>query len=155
MGKEKLNGESTKHNISIDDIKNLRGDTIEFFSRLNLSLINSHGSVKPIKFSEDFDNKPLEWQVDYLKALTASQNIGMKIAYEEKDKAIKKMEEAERQKENADKAVEIHKNNLVNGLTQQNEQIQILTARLKQLESDMQKKETVIEELNAKLKDSK
>lgn len=146
--KTTLTEKETKWNLSIEDIKNSHADTVEFFSRLDFSLITPQGAVKPIKFSEKFDAEPTDYQINYLKALTASQNIGMRVAYKERDEAVAAMNHAVYQKEQADKLVEIHKNNLVNGLQQQNAQVQDQANRIQQLEAELKKREVEVAHLN-------
>jgi predicted DNA-binding protein (UPF0251 family) len=95
-------------------------DIIEKLADIDISYLNKNNVAKVIRFDEDFEKRPTHEQIEYLIGLSSAMNEAVKVAYKERDALILERDQAVKEKEVAERLMNIHKQNLVQGLTEAN-----------------------------------
>ena len=101
-----------------------------------------------IEWSKAFAKRPVADQITYLKKLASSQNSALDAMQKERNVALEKLATAQMQLANANSALVIQKQIVVDALTKSNEDGQQTTKRIHELESRVKAQDAVIEALN-------
>ena len=109
---------------------------IEVKDRLGFDDIFSGGKVKQIKWGDEFNEWPVDRQLNYAKQLASAMNKAADEMQQDRDRHLEARKLAEKQREEAYQARDIAKETLQQNITESNAEIH----QLQQLVGDLQLK---------------
>lgn len=104
--------------------------------------------VRMIRFGDEFKKWPVNRKIDYLKKLASAMNQCASDMQDERNAALDALALAEKQTENADKAVAIQKDIVITQLTSSNAQQQELAKIIQGLERKNKELQSTIDQLS-------
>jgi len=119
--------------------------------KLSFNDIFDQGTVKQIKWGDEFKEWPILRQLDYAKKLASAMNQAASKMQEDRDRLLGVLEKAALDVENAEESARLSKESMTTAVLDANQEQAKLNELIMKLQAQAKQKDSVIESLNMRL----